>query len=459
MKTVYKDTLEKFERHVSEKKLFSEGDRALCALSGGADSVALLVFLKKISDKFGITVYAAHLNHCIRGEEADRDERFCASLCDSLEIPFISEKIDVPSIASKRKNGLEEAAREVRYDFLNRIAKATNCNKICTAHHADDNIETVLLHLIRGCGLEGLKGIAAVRGNIVRPLLVFRKRELVDAITEMGYSFVHDSTNDDTYNSRNYIRSNILPHIYKLNESADKAFYRMCASLQADSEYIDGQASAIPENTKREKLAEYDDAVLARYIRLLYKKRTGKTSLDNGSVLLIIRAVKCGDTVKYDVTGDTTAFVNYGGVDFLKRCEGCDTEWKQSLEWGENFISPIGYKILITKNKNVAQSFTNIYKTATMTKVNSDKIIDKGQPAIIARGVKSGDEYIFGKMKRSVRRQLIAFKIPRQKRERLPVLCTDGEIFFVCGLRLADGYAPTCEENTVYVACAEIDLK
>lgn len=456
MEATNKSVLERFEKHVAEERFFEKGDKVLCALSGGADSVALLVFLKELSDKFGITVCAAHLNHGIRGDEADRDEKFCATLCDSLKVPFVSEKADVPQIAAERKNGLEEAAREVRYDFLARALNNMGCNKLCTAHHADDNIETVLLHLIRGCGLDGLKGISAVRGNIVRPLLVFRKSELVDAITQMGYSFVHDSTNDDTYNSRNYIRHNILPHIYKLNESADRAFYRMCASLEADARYIEKQASALPENMKRDVLAECDDAVLARYIRMLYRKKTGKTSLDNGSASLIAQAVKNGSTVSYDVQGDVTAFVNYGGIDFVKRCEPCGMDGEQSLEWGENLISPIGYKILITKNKNVAQSFTNIYKTATMTKVNFDKIIDNGQLAATVRGVKSGDEYVFGKMKRNVRRQLIAFKIPRQKRSRIPVLCTGDKIFLVHGLRLADGYAPTCEENTVYMAFAEI---
>ncbi len=459
MKVTRKSALERVKKHITEKKLFAKGEKVLCALSGGADSVALLVFLNELSDELGITVCAAHLNHGIRGDEADRDEAFCAELCKSLDVPFVSEKADVPSIAKARGNGLEEAAREVRYEFLNRAADKFGCGKISTAHHADDNIETVLLHMIRGCGLDGLKGISAVRGNIVRPLLTLRKQELVDAMTEMGYSFVHDSTNDETHNTRNYIRHNILPHIYELNESADKAFYRMCASLEKDAAYIELQAASIPENAKRDELAQLDGAILARYVRDLYAKITGMTALDGASIALIEDAVKCGKTVKYDVQGGITAYVSSSGIDFVKSGDDTPVNGSFSLEWGENFILPIGYRILITKDKNVAQSFTNIYKTSIMTKVKSGKITVGSELKATLRTVKNGDEYVFGKMKRSVRRQLINFKIPQQKRSSLPVFCVGSEIFLVHGLRLADGYAPKNEADAVYIVCAEEKIR
>ena len=132
------------------------------ALSGGADSVYLLHVLAEIKDSLRIELCAAHLNHGIRGEEADRDELFSRQLCDRLAVPFVSEKVSIPEEMKKTGEGCEECARRVRYAFLDRAAKELGCSKIATAHHADDNIETVLLHMIRGCAISGLTGIISL---------------------------------------------------------------------------------------------------------------------------------------------------------------------------------------------------------------------------------------------------------------------------------------------------------
>lgn len=452
----FESVLQRALSFIKEKKLFAEGERVLCALSGGADSVALLLILNELSASLRIKVLAAHLNHGIRGDEALRDEQFCIDLCKKLGIEAFVERADVPSEAKRLGKGLEETAREIRYAFLEKTANANSCTKICTAHHADDNIETVLMHLIRGSGLNGLTGISPIRDKIVRPLLTLSKAELEAAVLEKGFDFVHDSTNDGDDCTRNYIRHNILLHIYKLNNSADKAFARMCTSLAADNEYLEGVANSLPEKMSRKELADLHGAILARYVKRRFEDCTGGKGLDAEAVAQIVEAIKDGKTVKYSVPCDLLAFISDSGLEFCTK-NATRQELDSPLEWGENIISPIGYRIFITNDTESVNSFTKIYKPSILMKVKSDKITDGERLLARVRTRKTGDRYSYGKMHRDVRRQLISHKIPVQGRDRLPVLYTENDgIFLVTGLPLADGYNAKNGEKAVYIAISEM---
>ena len=161
--------LTEVRRFIEDKQLLQNGDSVLVALSGGADSVALLHALNSLIEEWNITLFAAHFHHGIRGEEADRDERFCKALCERYGIPFFCEKADVPSIALGSGESVELCGRRLRYRFLDRIARDIGGAKIATAHHSDDNAETVLWNLTRGSGLAGLAGIPVKRDNIIHP--------------------------------------------------------------------------------------------------------------------------------------------------------------------------------------------------------------------------------------------------------------------------------------------------
>ena len=260
------DVKSKVKEYICSFGLIEKDDKVLCALSGGADSAALVFLLKGMERELSFKICAAHLNHGIRGEEADRDEAYCVELCKRLDIPLAVCRANIPEEAKKAKMSVEAYARERRYAFLRESAEKLGCNKICTAHHADDNIETVLLHMIRGCGLSGITGIQPKRGDIIRPLLGVRKEELVAYLDENGIEYVFDSTNASDDYTRNYIRHNVLPHIYKINAGADKVFSRMCASLTEDSEFMIGLASEIPANATLDELRGLENAVLKRYI-------------------------------------------------------------------------------------------------------------------------------------------------------------------------------------------------
>ena len=163
--------LESVKNLTTEYDMLPQGARVLCAVSGGADSICLLHLLHDLSAEGGFTVAAAHYHHGMRGEVADADAAFVEAFCKERDIPCVVERGDVYGEAQRLGLGVEETGRKLRYDFLRRTAEELNCDRIATAHNADDNAETVLLHLIRGSGLRGLTGIPVVRGDIVRPLL------------------------------------------------------------------------------------------------------------------------------------------------------------------------------------------------------------------------------------------------------------------------------------------------
>ena len=183
---------------VSENQMLAQGDRVLCCVSGGADSVAMLHILSRLADTLGISVCAVHVNHGLRGEESDTDEAFVCEFCETLGI-----ELHVQRLSLTLEHSIEETARELRYQAFFDTADLLSCNRIATAHTENDNAETVLLHLARGSGLHGLTGIPAVRGRIIRPLILTSRAEVLEYLRENSLSYREDSSNASVEFSRN----------------------------------------------------------------------------------------------------------------------------------------------------------------------------------------------------------------------------------------------------------------
>lgn len=236
---------------VCREVLFSPGDTVYVALSGGADSVTLLHILCELKERLSLkSIRALHVNHGLRGKFADRDEAFVRDLCDTLQIPLTVEHADVPAVVRETHKSVEEAARDVRYDFFKRVTEGVEGAKIATAHTADDRAETVLLHLIRGCGLRGLRGIPYQRDNIVRPLLDCTAQQVRNYAAELNLPFVCDETNTDERYTRNYIRHHILPAFRQVNPSAVTAILRLSEIASADDEYLQNEAQTVLQSAK-----------------------------------------------------------------------------------------------------------------------------------------------------------------------------------------------------------------
>lgn len=206
-------------------------------VSGGADSMALLHFLWEQKERWpGLRLTAAHVNHGLRGEEADRDERWVRDFCRHRGIPLEVLRIELREEAEKRKLGLEECGREVRYGFFQRLAGETG--RIATAHTLSDSVETVLFNLARGTGLKGLRGIPAIRGNIIRPLIGCTREETEAYCRERQIGFVTDSTNLQEEYSRNKLRLSVIPVLKEINPAVEEAVGKMTESVGQDDDFL-----------------------------------------------------------------------------------------------------------------------------------------------------------------------------------------------------------------------------
>ena len=195
------------------------------ALSGGADSVSLLFVLKHLEHELGIGVEAAHCNFHLRGTESVRDEEFCKQLCDRLSVPLHLIHFDTQAYADLHRVSIEMAARDLRYGYFENLRRDIEAQDICVAHHRDDSVETVLLNLVRGTGLRGLRGIQPRNGNIIRPLLSLSREDIVQYLDALGESYVTDSTNLHNDVKRNKIRLDVMPLLRELNPSVSQSIF------------------------------------------------------------------------------------------------------------------------------------------------------------------------------------------------------------------------------------------
>ncbi len=256
--------------------MISYGDRVVVALSGGADSVTLLSVLNSIKEQFGLTLYAAHINHCLRGEESDRDESFCKILCKNYNIELFTKKLDVKSLAKQKKISEELCGRNVRYEFLDELSHKLNA-KVATAHTASDNAETVLFNLSRGSGINGVGGIAPVRGNVIRPLIELERNDIEQYCLQNSLDYVIDSTNLCDDYTRNKIRHFVVPELKKINPRLENSILHFSQDARELEKFVTAQAQSALDSSKCEfgydcqKMLSFDSVVLKKAIVILCK--------------------------------------------------------------------------------------------------------------------------------------------------------------------------------------------
>jgi len=408
-----------------EYDMLPRGGTVLCALSGGADSVTLFHRLYTLQEPLGFTLAAAHYNHCLRGEESDRDEVFVRDLCARYGVPLTVGSGDVAGYAKARGLTLEEAARELRYDFLTAAAQGAGASRIATAHNAGDNAETILLHLIRGAGLQGLTGIPPRRGALVRPLLTTTREEIIAYLSRHGLDHVEDSTNADNAYSRNKLRNQVIPLLQELNPQAVEHMGAAAARLKADNDCLTAQAAnalleaqptqggwQVPVSAFRRPRP-----IALRMVRVLFA-RLGEHDFRAAHLLSVLEL--CGNqspSARVDLPHGLTARREYGLL-VVEKKRPADPPEPVPLELGQ--VVEYGPWLIGLRPVTVPEGGKGVY-------------LNLPGPAVV-RPRRTGDTLALpGRKNRTLKKLFIDAKLPRERRESWPVVAFEDRVLYVPG--------------------------
>ncbi len=417
-------------------KMLSRDDYVAVAFSGGADSTALLDILHKE----GYRVAAIHVNHMIRGAEADSDEEFCRQFCKARNIPFFCHRIDVPAEAKKSGEGMEEAARRLRYAAIEETVSKESITKVATAHHADDNAETVIFNIVRGSGAKGGCGIPPVRDIYVRPLIEATRDEVIAYCKEHSLDYVTDSTNLSTDYTRNYIRHEIMPKLREINPLVSSALGRFSSLLRRDEEALE---SLVPKKgTDRHTLAALPDALLSRYIRKCCEEMGVSPSAV--SVQCLMEDIRQGNRYLIcDMGKDIVGVCDRNSVSF--RSDITEPTHKQyTINDGINSLEGFG-SFFVARNTEEAEGFKKEYEVSDYTYLKADGI--KGDLTVRSR--LDGDRYSYCGMTHSLKKLFNSRKIPVEDRANIPLVCDESGILWIPGFPPRDDVKSNKKENNI----------
>lgn len=419
--------------------VLSRCDGVACAFSGGADSALLLTLLRRYCAENDCPLTALHVHHGIRGEAADADAAFSETFCGERNIPFRLCRVDVPQYIAEHHCGLEEGARILRYRAIENAVPEKYA--IATAHNATDQVETVLFHLCRGSGIDGLCGISPVRGRIVRPLLFLPSDEIRAVCAAERIPYVVDETNLTNDCTRNYIRHEIVPRLEKVHPGVENAVRQMAELIREDSRVLAGIADEVlTGDPGRADLLALSEGIRSRVLRTMYEKASGRTELARRHIDAMTELLRGGR-----VNG---ALSLPGGICFRLERDSVTFTKERDAVVNETVFYPSGegiwenerYFLTLTRasqknQENRAAARENIYKISMQQRIDFAKI--KGVPRVRTRT--EGDTIRYGGMTRRVKKLFSDRKLPLIVRNTLPILLDDDGILWLPGFPPRDG--------------------
>ncbi|GJL78128.1 MAG: tRNA(Ile)-lysidine synthase [Nitrospinaceae bacterium] len=458
-------------------RMVSSGDKIVVAVSGGPDSVALLHLLNETRREFDVSLTVAHLDHMARGKESEEDARFVEELGEKLGLETFIERVDIRTEKEKLKTSFQESARILRYRFLLSIMKRCNANRLALGHNADDQVETVLLNLLRGSGLKGLAGMPEKRGEIIRPLIDCTRTEIEAYLDARSIESRTDSTNASHKYVRNRIRRELLPVLKTFNENITANLLETAKIIRDDDGCLQGQVRqlypqiAMPINANqgvvldREKFNEQAPALQKRLVRQAIATVQGNLRRISTKHIQQVLELFCDSSAdkKIDLPGPLLVVSRLNGVEFQK---SASYERSRAVAVVENDLPATELQI---------PGATEIHKAGIrlqariLTPESRVKDFDKGPrraffdydktgTGIKARFFKPGDRFIPLGMKgrKKLKSFFIDEKIPKKSRESIPILTTaEDDIIWVYGGRISDEFRVT--EETRAVLCIEGD--
>ncbi len=454
--TKVKETIRKFS-------LLNSGDRVLVAVSGGPDSVCLLGVLQALAKELDLSLHVAHLDHMFRGKESAGEALFVSELSKKLGITATIEQFDVPAYCRERGLSPQEGAREVRYGFLQQAAKTAGASHIATGHTANDQAETFLMRLIRGAGASGLSAIPPMRENIIRPLIEATRDEVLEYLKETGLAFVTDPSNDKPVYTRNRIRMEVLPVLRRFNPRIVATLAAEAGQLRDEDEAVEGYCATLADNI----LVQKENIVFVKrnefntlppaFRRRLLKNASDLAGLDSSGLSRIqideaisfMSAARTGRTMDLPhglkIVREYDRFVISGQT-------GTDGFSQAVMMPGVTVISGLRMELetLVAGRPPEEQSDINYIWQALFD-------YDKIGPVLTLRNRHPGDWFCpagMGGKSKKIQDYFVNEKVPRRKRDLVPLLCSGNDILWIVGMRTDERFLTNAATKNVLVVRA-----
>ena len=424
----------KINEYIEKYNMLNRGDGVVLGLSGGPDSVCLFFVLLALKSEYDLTIEAVHINHMIRGTDADEDEEYVRGLCQEFDVPLKALRIDIPSLASASGRSIEEEARIARYeafeDAANMLRDKGFNTKIAVAHNADDNAETVLFHMARGTGLDGMCGIAPVRDGIIRPLLAVPKKDILEFLESNEIAYCIDATNNQVDYDRNRIRHNIMPELNLINDKALEHIFDMTERLSQVAEYISFEAKGLLQMAKQEDGSLRKRAIstaprviasqaIKEYLSsfMPYQKDVSAVHIDS-----ILDLLNEDGERQVQLPYKKTLIISYEKLYVIDKEESEEKKVNPRFEYRE-----FAYE----KAMN--------YPKETYTKwFDCDRIMAN----VVIRTRAEGDYLVIDSEgnRKSIQDYFVDEKIPRHMRDTVPLVCDGNHVMWVVGHRVSEYY-------------------
>lgn len=445
--------LEKIKKYVEKWHMLENGDRVITGVSGGADSICLLFVLMELQKEISFEIVVVHVNHGLRGAEADADEKYVKEICEKYHIRYVSYLENIELIAKKRKQSMEEAGREVRREAFSRTMKEYGGTKTALAHHKNDNVETFMMNLARGTGLRGLGGIHPVKGNIIRPLLCVERSEIEQYLDEQKIVYCVDQTNKSDDYTRNRIRNHILPYfteeinaktvrhvsetmehlreIQSFMEEQTRQYWRTCVAQEGEKYVIKKEAYELVPAIIR--------PLVLREILVLISGREKDIESVHLNILQELMEKQSGR--KADLPYEIEARRVYQGIEISKKKNRKQEEKEEVVldapEREEKICYFGGKKIkycVLDKTEAVQGGSEKVY-----TKWFDYDIINR---LVSVRTRKPGDYITINQMggTQKLKSYFINEKIPQEKRDKILLVAEGSHILWIAGYRMNSAY-------------------
>lgn len=433
--------------------MINKGEGIILGVSGGADSVCLLTVLNELKGLFDMELYVVHINHGIRGIEADNDEKYVEAMCSSMNIWFRAYRYDVPSLAEKNGLSEEEMGRNIRYDVFEKVRKEVGASKIAVAHNSNDSVETILYNMCRGTGIKGMCGIPPVRGNIIRPIMCCSRNEIEEYLHNRNICYKIDSTNLRGEYTRNKIRLELIPYINEnINSGSQEHILNLAWQLSSIEKYINYESEKAYLQSVKEiegeiridtgLLKKYPDIIRQEVVRKCIEKVAGKLKdITSGHIVSVMELIDniTGKQVNlpYNIICE-----NIYGYCRIRKNRSAVTHLKpiEAIAPGE-YILENGSKFILTLENSVnfkEKIYTKWFDYDRIKNVMQIRFRQNGDFLEVANG---------GHKK--LKSYFIDEKVPREQRDTVPLLSDGSHIIWIVGYRISEAYKITDSTKNV----------